>query len=95
MTRLIVCALLAVSAWSAPAGRTAVETEESYDKPGCAGCGTVTETGLFTSHYLAERLGAAELNVTRLAAGLPAGTGLDFADELTLSRALEGRRPLR
>lgn len=48
-----------------------------------------------TAHYLAERLGEAGLNVTRLAAGLPAGTGLDFADELTLSRALEGRRPLR
>ncbi|MCC7377334.1 MAG: recombination protein RecR [Verrucomicrobiales bacterium] len=48
-----------------------------------------------TAHYLAERLGGAGLNVTRLAAGLPAGTGLDFADELTLSRALEGRRPLR
>lgn len=48
-----------------------------------------------TAHYLAERLTAAGAQVTRLAAGLPAGTGLDFADELTLSRALEGRRPLK
>jgi recombination protein RecR len=48
-----------------------------------------------TAHYLAQRLGESGLNVTRLAAGLPAGTGLDFADELTLSRALEGRRPMR
>lgn len=48
-----------------------------------------------TAHYLAERLTSAGAQVTRLAAGLPAGSGLDFADELTLSRALEGRRPLK
>lgn len=46
-----------------------------------------------TCHYLAERLGARALKVTRLAHGLPAGSGLEFADELTLSRALEGRQP--
>lgn len=48
-----------------------------------------------TAHYLAQRLESFGLQVTRIAAGLPAGTALDFADELTLSRALEGRRPLR
>lgn len=47
-----------------------------------------------TAHYLARRLTPLGVDVTRLAAGLPAGTGLDFADELTLNRALEGRRPL-
>jgi recombination protein RecR len=47
-----------------------------------------------TAHYLAQRLAPAGINITRLAAGLPAGSGLDFADELTLSRALEGRRPM-
>lgn len=47
-----------------------------------------------TSHYLAQQLGGAGVAVTRLAQGLPAGSGLDFADELTLARALEGRRPL-
>jgi len=47
-----------------------------------------------TASYLAPRLGATGVAVTRLAAGLPAGSGLDFADEVTLSRALEGRRPL-
>lgn len=45
-----------------------------------------------TSHYLAKRLGASVARVTRLAQGLPAGSGLEFADELTLSRAMEGRR---
>jgi recombination protein RecR len=47
-----------------------------------------------TSFYLAKRLARAGLRVTRIAHGLPAGTGLEFADELTLSRALEGRREL-
>jgi recombination protein RecR len=45
-----------------------------------------------TSHYLARRLGSRGIKITRLAQGLPAGSGLEFADELTLSRALEGRR---
>ena len=47
-----------------------------------------------TSFYLAKRLAAAGAKVTRIAHGLPAGSGLEFADELTLSRALEGRREL-
>jgi recombination protein RecR len=48
-----------------------------------------------TSYYLAKRLAREGLRVTRIAHGLPAGTGLEFADELTLSRALEGRRELQ
>jgi recombination protein RecR len=47
-----------------------------------------------TSHYLAKRLSARGVRVTRIAHGLPAGSGLEFADELTLSQALEGRREL-
>lgn len=47
-----------------------------------------------TSHYLAQRLKPRGVRVTRLAHGLPAGTGLEYADELTLGRALEGRAPL-
>jgi recombination protein RecR len=47
-----------------------------------------------TSYYLAKRLGVKGVKVTRLAHGLPAGSGLEFADELTLSRAMEGRREL-
>jgi recombination protein RecR len=45
-----------------------------------------------TGHYLAKRLAPRNLKVTRLAHGLPVGSGLEFADELTLTRALEGRR---
>jgi recombination protein RecR len=45
-----------------------------------------------TAAYLATRLASSNLRVSRLAQGLPAGSGLEFADELTLTRALEGRR---
>ncbi len=48
-----------------------------------------------TSFYLAKRLARNGLKITRIAHGLPAGTGLEFADELTLSRALEGRREMQ
>jgi len=48
-----------------------------------------------TSFYLAKRLARGQLKITRIAHGLPAGTGLEYADELTLSRALEGRRELK
>ncbi|HEX9048740.1 MAG TPA: recombination mediator RecR, partial [Verrucomicrobiae bacterium] len=47
-----------------------------------------------TSHYLAKRLGRGGLKISRIGFGLPAGSGLEFADELTLNRALEGRREM-
>ena len=47
-----------------------------------------------TGHYLAKRLAKRGVKVTRIAHGLPAGSGLEFADELTLSQALEGRREM-
>src|SRR6266581_3338411 len=48
-----------------------------------------------TSHYLAKRLARSGLKISRIAYGLPAGSGLEYADELTLSRALEGRREMQ
>jgi recombination protein RecR len=48
--------------------------------------------GEATANYLYEVLESTGCRVTRLAQGLPAGGGLEFADELTLSRAFEGRR---
>jgi len=48
--------------------------------------------GEATANYLDELLGTTGCRMTRLAQGLPAGGGLEFADELTLSRAFEGRR---
>ncbi|HZF01657.1 MAG TPA: recombination mediator RecR [Methylomirabilota bacterium] len=47
-----------------------------------------------TSSYLAKRLARSGLKISRIGFGLPAGSGLEFADELTLSRALESRREM-
>jgi len=47
--------------------------------------------GEATSNYLAGLLLALGVKLTRLAQGLPAGGGLEHADELTLSRAISGR----
>jgi recombination protein RecR len=63
--------------------------------------GTVTELilatdpnteGEVTASYLARQIGPMGLRVTRLASGLPMGGDLEWADEVTLGRAFEGRR---
>jgi recombination protein RecR len=53
-----------------------------------------TTTGEATALYIAEELRAREpqLTVTRLASGLPVGSDLEYADEVTLGKALAGRR---
>lgn len=48
--------------------------------------------GEATAMYLARLLAPLGLRVTRIASGLPVGGDLEYADELTLGRALEGRR---
>ena len=48
--------------------------------------------GETTAMYLARLLKPMGLKVTRIASGLPVGGDLEYADELTLGRALEGRR---
>lgn len=50
--------------------------------------------GEATAGYLAALLKEFPVQVTRIAQGLPAGGGLEHADELTLSRALSGRKTL-
>ena len=50
-------------------------------------------TGEATASYLADRL-RARVRVTRLASGLPVGGDLEYADEVTLGRALTGRREM-
>ena len=47
-----------------------------------------------TGFYLAKRLAGKGAKISRIAYGLPAGSGLEFADEVTLNRALEGRREM-
>lgn len=48
--------------------------------------------GEATASYLSRFIGVMDVRVTRLASGLPVGGDLEYADEVTLGRALEGRR---
>jgi recombination protein RecR len=52
-----------------------------------------TMTGEATAAFIAERL-RGRARVTRLASGLPVGSDLEYADEVTLGRALAGRREM-
>ena len=49
--------------------------------------------GETTSMYIHRLLAALDVNVTRPARGLPVGGDLEYADEVTLGRAIEGRQP--
>ena len=53
-----------------------------------------TLEGEATAMYLAERLTGRVGSVTRIARGIPVGGDLEYADEVTLVRALQGRRSL-
>lgn len=57
-------------------------------------CTNPNTEGEVTAMYLARTLKPLGLTVTRIASGLPVGGDLEYADELTLGRALEGRRPI-
>ncbi|MFM2181732.1 MAG: recombination protein RecR [Actinomycetota bacterium] len=57
-------------------------------------CTNPNTEGEVTAMYLARLLAPLGLRVTRIASGLPVGGDLEYADELTLGRALEGRREI-
>jgi recombination protein RecR len=50
--------------------------------------------GESTALYIQKQIGDREVQVTRLARGLPIGVDLEYADQITLTRALEGRQAL-
>lgn len=50
--------------------------------------------GEVTARYIRERLEGYPVKVTRIAYGLPMGSDIEFADEVTLGKALEGRRQM-
>lgn len=50
--------------------------------------------GESTALYIQQQIGDRDVKVTRLARGLPIGVDLEYADQITLSRALEGRQAL-
>ena len=51
-----------------------------------------TLEGEATANWLAGALRGSEVRVTRIATGVPAGSDIEYADEVTMARALEGRR---
>jgi recombination protein RecR len=55
---------------------------------------SATVDGQTTAHYIADRLGATGVTVTRLAHGLPVGGELNYLDDGTLGAAFEARRPV-
>ncbi len=57
-------------------------------------CTNPNTEGEVTAMYLARMLKPFGVRVTRIASGLPVGGDLEYADELTLGRALEGRREM-
>jgi recombination protein RecR len=53
-----------------------------------------TLEGENTASFIQRKLAVHDVHVTRLARGLPVGGDLEYADEITLSRALEGRQAM-
>jgi len=53
-----------------------------------------TAEGDATAHYLADRLRGSSAKITRIAYGMPLGGDLEYADHVTVSRAIENRRPI-
>jgi recombination protein RecR len=53
-----------------------------------------TLEGEATAMYIAERIAGAVGSVTRIARGIPVGGDLEYADDVTLVRSLQGRRPI-
>ena len=51
-----------------------------------------TLEGEATAHWLAAALRGFKVRITRIATGVPAGSDIEYADEVTMARALEGRR---
>ena len=53
-----------------------------------------TRDGETTALYLAKLLAKKNINTSRIANGLPIGSNIDYADELTLLKSLEGRKKI-
>ena len=53
-----------------------------------------TVEGEATADYLAQQLRGGSVRITRIATGIPAGADIEYADEVTMTRAMEGRREM-
>ncbi len=54
-----------------------------------------TTEGSATAHYLTEVLRQYKITISRIALGLPVGADLDYADEVTIAKAIEGRSEVK
>ncbi|MEO6830245.1 MAG: recombination mediator RecR [Acidobacteriaceae bacterium] len=53
-----------------------------------------TIEGEATAGYIAQQLRGSSARITRIATGIPAGADIEYADEVTMTRAMEGRREM-
>lgn len=53
-----------------------------------------TVEGEATANYLSQQIKPTGVRVTRIATGIPAGSDIEYADEVTITKAMEGRREL-
>ena len=53
-----------------------------------------TAEGDATAHFLADRLRGSNVQVSRIAYGMPLGGDIEYADHVTVSRAIENRRSI-
>jgi len=53
-----------------------------------------TLEGEATAHWLASALRPLHVRITRIATGVPAGSDIEYADEVSMARAMDGRREL-
>lgn len=80
-----------------------IHIKELLNRINALGCDCVKEVilatnptieGEATSMYISRLLKPFEIKVTRLAYGIPVGGDLEYSDEITISRAIEGRQPI-
>jgi len=81
-------------------GPDSLRVRELLERVGAGGIAEViiatspTVEGEATASYLADTLKSMPVKVSRIALGLPVGGELDYADDVTITRALEGRREM-
>jgi len=72
--------------------RSLVERAERGDLDEVILATSPTLEGEATANWLASALRGTKVRVTRIATGVPAGSDIEYADEVTMARAMEGRR---
>ena len=94
LTRLAPTAPVALDAVTSESGDADSSSDEDRDIREVILATSPTTEGEATAAYLAQEIHrvAPALRVTRIATGVPAGSDIEYADEVTMTRAMEGRR---